>query len=270
MKVNKRNRLSDQEIKKVELDALLYIQKICHQHHLRYYLAWGTLLGAVRHKGFIPWDDDIDIMMPRSDYDRLLELVPFLQHGYYKILSNPQNKDYYYTHAKMVDTRTLCVENNLQSIQGMGIWIDIFPLDGMPDEFKIHYFKMRLLHKMRALSAHPKMPGTSLIMAPIIYLAWKIVRFFGFQFFVNRMERLARKYAYESSNYVSSVVEPEAKICIYRKEVFDSSLLLSFEKESFEVPILYREYLENTYGDYMQLPPVEKRIGHSFEAYWKI
>ena len=84
------------------------------------------------------------------------------------------------------------------------------------------------------------------------------------------MERLARKYAYESSNYVSSVVEPGAKIYIYRKEVFDSSLLLSFEKESFEVPILYREYLENTYGDYMQLPPVEKRIGHSFEAYWKI
>ena len=66
------------------------------------------------------------------------------------------------------------------------------------------------------------------------------------------------------------MVEPEAKIGIYRKEGFDSSLLLSFEKESFEVPILYQEYLKNTYGDYMQLPPVEKRIGHSFEAYWKI
>ena len=116
----------------------------------------------------------------------------------------------------------------------------------------------------------PRIPETSFMMTPIIYLAWKIVRIFGFQFFVNRMERLARKYAYESSNYVSNVVEPEAKICIYRKEVFDSSLLLSFEKESFEVPILYQEYLKNTYGDYMQLPPVEKRIGHSFEAYWKI
>lgn len=114
----------------------------------------------------------------------------------------------------------------------------------MPDKFKIHYFKMRVLHRMRALSAHPKMPETSFMMTPIIYLAWKIVRIFGFQFFVNRMERLARKYAYESSNYVSNVVEPEAKICIYRKEVFDSSLLLSFEKESFEVPILYQEYLK--------------------------
>ena len=270
MEMNKRNRLSEQEIKKVELDALLYIRKICQQYHLRYYLAWGTLLGAVRHKGFIPWDDDIDIMMPRSDYERLLELVPSLRHSYYKILSNPKNEDYYYTHAKMIDTRTLCVENDLQTIQNMGIWVDIFPLDGMPDKFKIHYFKMRVLHRMRALSAHPKMPETSFMMTPIIYLAWKIVRIFGFQFFVNRMERLARKYAYESSNYVSNVVEPEARICIYRKEVFDSSLLLSFEKESFEVPILYQEYLKNTYGDYMQLPPVEKRIGHSFEAYWKI
>lgn len=180
--MNKRNRLSEQEIKKVELDALLYIRKICQQYHLRYYLAWGTLLGAVRHKGFIPWDDDIDIMMPRSDYERLLELVPSLRHSYYKILSNPKNEDYYYTHAKMIDTRTLCVENDLQTIQNMGIWVDIFPLDGMPDKFKIHYFKMRVLHRMRALSAHPKMPETSFMMTPIIYLAWKIVRIFGFSF----------------------------------------------------------------------------------------
>ena len=68
MKMNKRNRLSDQEIKKVELDALIYIRQICQEYHLRYYLAYGTLLGAVRHQGFIPWDDDVDILMPRSDY----------------------------------------------------------------------------------------------------------------------------------------------------------------------------------------------------------
>lgn len=84
-----------------------------------------------------------------------------------------------------------------------------------------------------------------------------------FSVFVNRMERLARKYAYESSNYVSNVVEPEAKICIYRKEVFDSSLLLSFEKKVLRSYIISRIF-KNTYGDYMQLPPVEKRIGHSF------
>lgn len=265
-----REYLDTRQIQMAEYDILVALTDFFEKNDIEYILCGGTMLGAVRHNGFIPWDDDIDIMMPRSDYERLLELVPSLRHSYYKILSNPKNEDYYYTHAKMIDTRTLCVENDLQTIQNMGIWVDIFPLDGMPDKFKIHYFKMRVLHRMRALSAHPKMPETSFMMTPIIYLAWKIVRIFGFQFFVNRMERLARKYAYESSNYVSNVVEPEAKICIYRKEVFDSSLLLSFEKESFEVPILYQEYLKNTYGDYMQLPPVEKRIGHSFEAYWKI
>ena len=266
--MNEEHYLSDEDIKKVELDALIYIRQICQEYHLRYYLAYGTLLGAVRHQGFIPWDDDIDILMPRRDYERLLQITSSLNHERYKVVYNQKDKDYYYPHAKLVDTHTICVEKGLYPIRNMGVWIDLFPMDGMPGRFRLHYMKMRILNKMRALSVHRILPKVSVWAFPIVYLVWKMTQLVGFQYFINQMERLACKCDYELSDYVSCIVEPDSVKCIYEKDIFASSVSLSFENESFEVPVLYKKYLEYTYGDYMQLPPIEKRLGHSFEAQW--
>lgn len=117
------------ELKRIELDILKYIKTQCEKYNLRYYLAYGTLLGAVRHKGFIPWDDDIDIHMPREDYDKLIELEYNNPDSKYKLLSPKYNKDYYYSFAKMVDNETILEETGLKQIKELGVYVDIFPLD---------------------------------------------------------------------------------------------------------------------------------------------
>ena len=132
-----RKKLEIEEIKHIEVDILKHVVKICNRHKLRYFLAYGTLLGAVRHQGFIPWDDDIDICMPRPDYDKFIEiwqkektLNESLNFGL--LFPSPGN-NYFYEFAKVTATDTVCEVNlPILDIKGLGIWIDIFPLDGMP------------------------------------------------------------------------------------------------------------------------------------------
>ena len=119
-----------EEMKKIELNILIYFTEVCEENNLRYYLGGGTLLGAVRHKGFIPWDDDIDVMMPRPDFQKLLSLS--INNENYNIIK-PGTAGYYYNFAKLVDTRTILEEKGIKRIDGLGVYIDIFPLDGMPE-----------------------------------------------------------------------------------------------------------------------------------------
>ena len=124
--------LTIDEIKQTELSILDYIDSVCKQHNVRYYLAYGTLLGAIRHKGFIPWDDDIDIYMLRSDYDRFIQLLSAEKENHYSLLSIYNDSDYFYEFAKVVDNRTSINANNLKAMRNEGVWVDIFPLDNVP------------------------------------------------------------------------------------------------------------------------------------------
>ncbi len=125
-----RNELSTREIQDVSLEILKQVADICEELNLRYYLMYGTLIGAIRHHGFIPWDDDVDIMMPRPDYERLLEFFEKNKIGDLTVFSHENNDRYPYMIARISDDRYVIECENEESI-GMGVFIDIYPFDGL-------------------------------------------------------------------------------------------------------------------------------------------
>ncbi len=142
------------EMQKIELEILKSFSKICDEHKLRYFLSNGTLLGAIRHKGFIPWDDDIDVYMPRNDYMTFLQLVGSSLEPHYKLLTPYNSKEYIYTYAKLYDDRTILIEWPDTVRYTIGVYIDIFPVDGLPEsikETKKHFDRLKKLNRLNWL-----------------------------------------------------------------------------------------------------------------------
>ena len=265
--------LSLEEIKSIELDILKYVKKVCEENNLRYFLCGGTLLGAVRHKGFIPWDDDIDIALPRDDY---LKLIKILDDGHrYRSLSVYNNEDYYYPFAKIVDTNTILENDNLYPLKELGVYIDVFPIDGLPQKSKkinYHLTKLIILRKLLYLSRirNCYKSRRGIILNLLVYVIWFFSRMIGWRRWISIIEKLATKYEYNNSEKVGCVVAGYGKREIMNKEVFEEIIYLEFEGDFFSAPIGYDKYLTNLYGDYMQLPPENKRVSkHGFKAYMK-
>ena len=263
--------ISIAELKKVELEMLEYIDEICKKEGLRYYLCGGTLLGAVRHQGFIPWDDDIDIFMPRPDYEKMICSVR--NSPIYKILSD-KDKGYYYNFGKMVDTRTVLIEHHVNRIDGMGVFIDIFPVDGMPEnavEFDSQFEKLdKIRSRINGFSQEKPRFRKNLF----AYLnSWNL--------YVSNNRKnlpkeqaaykiLASQYPYDDSSNVYATGGSYKKKDIFPKEWLSDGIELEFEGRKFCAPSQYDKYLKQLYGDYMKLPPKEKQITHHmFKAYWK-
>lgn len=138
------------ELRKVQTGILDDIHRFCTANGIMYFLSCGTLIGAVRHKGYIPWDDDLDLYMPRKDYDRFVKLYTDAG-GRYRVLDPKKEKNYFYTFAKVVDTRTLLVETETEGYQ-IGVYVDIFPVDYVSDneaERQRIFKRKRLLYKIR-------------------------------------------------------------------------------------------------------------------------
>ena len=150
-KMENKKEISLEEQRDIQKELLKELKEICDNNNIIYFLGGGTLLGAIRHKGYIPWDDDVDVMMPRKDYEILLEIFDDNCKENHKILTYINTEDYYYSFAKIVDTNTILHEGKLRTIKEMGIYIDIFPIDFLPDDKKKTekiFKKYKLLYKI--------------------------------------------------------------------------------------------------------------------------
>lgn len=280
--------LTSIELKTVELDILKNVANFCDVNHLRYNLGGGTLLGAVRHKGFIPWDDDIDISMPRPDYMKFIEKYNGSSENYF-VKSIENDGSYIYTNAKVYDKRTYLKDFLVsKSLSYSGVHIDIFPVDGIPETHisrEILYLIQRLLiimvngSSMRYIRSHKYYDSTSSL-ANILGIFRTIMKFSAISIFkifpTNKLVKLVNsnleRYSYNKSEYVACLVA-----CIHgascekmRKMDFEHRIKLQFEDLLFWSPACYKLYLQNLYGDYMKLPPVENRKPHhNFKAYWR-
>lgn len=257
-------KLSLDEIHQHELKMLLYLDKVCRQNELQYFLCGGTLIGAVRHQGFIPWDDDVDVYMKRSDYDTLLAVLR--QDEEFALFSLQSHNDYYYSYAKLVDSHTHVSESNKFDIKNYGLFIDIFPLDFLPDgAFKTKWFLIQesILRKL-LMTAIQKY---SLHRNPVKHVVVQLTHIIGARYFAEKLDKLAQKYAdhADAKRYADASGALSTQY-ILQRSWFNEATKLSFEKEMLLAPIGYDEYLKYSYGNYLQLPTEDEREDHHLDV----
>lgn len=262
--------LSLKEIQQRELTMLLLFSRFCKDHGLCCYLCGGTLLGAIRHKGFIPWDDDVDVMMPRPDYINLMEIwnTEKERTSPYKLISDMKGS-LLRPFAKLIDTGTL-VRDPYKKIE-TGLWIDILPVDGLPDDLgmvrKI-YKKNEYYRAILKLSDCRLGAGKSMLRKYAKYLLKPMSRLYGVERCISRLNHCAQDYPFTQSRFVGVVSNG-----LYGagermpKSEFVKEALVTFEGHEFKAPSCWDSYLHGIYGDYMTLPPVNQRKTHNMTAF---
>ena len=260
--------LNVREIQQESLKILKVIDKIAKQEKLQYVLFFGSLLGAVRHKGFIPWDDDLDILMFRPDYEKLKsyfishqsELEPF------EFFCPEFRKDYPYMIGRICNTNFSFVADAEKDC-GMGTFVDIYPIDGAGNgKHKFTYYESCLLTTIYALKnkthfIRPFSKMKVLIKGILFFLC----RLFPYAFLQNKLRHLSTKFTLASSEYVACMSWMDGgKPVIFKKEDLEKTVLIDFEDGKYPVVKNYEDFLQQLYGDYMQFPPENERVGHHY------
>ena len=255
-----------EEMHQLLVQIIKSIHEYCEANGIRYSLGGGTLLGAIRHKGFIPWDDDADIMMPRPDYERFLDGFPD-KYPHYVLQHWRNTKDYPWYFAKVYDDRTLLKSGSFVG----GIYVDVFPLDGLPPikEQKKYWRKYLIRYLLSNIRKTPfnklslKLKSFAIITFPI----WALVSERKLR---EICESFLLKYDFETSECTGCAIGGYGIAEYMGRDTFKQYLDIEFEGHTFKGIADYDEYLTLHYGNYMQLPPIEKRKSHHhFHCWWK-
>ena len=260
------------EIQQMELGIMEYIHEVCQKIGVKYFLAYGSLIGAVRHQGFIPWDDDMDICMLRDDYEKLQDYMIAHPDERYELMSYKNNVNYVYPFMKVQDNHTYLVEEDVRIDSDMGIYVDIFPVDGYEDD-QAFKDKMTKIIKKRQLSCYTFKGITnskSVVNSIIRYISVIIFYFTNTNKYVAQIDELAKSRKVEDYELVDYVVYKDMNKPVWKREWLEQVEAGSFEGKEFMIPKHYHEILTSDYGDYMQLPPVEQQISHHDFKLWKI
>ncbi|MCQ2512963.1 MAG: LicD family protein [Lachnospiraceae bacterium] len=257
------------EEQEILLDLLKKTHDFCEENGLRYCLTYGTLIGAVRHQGFIPWDNDVDIFMPRPDYEKFWKMThekPIAD--YIKCTNYRDDPKNHYSVIRVCNTKTKIYLKYLrEQPTDMGIFLDIFPVDGIWDDSKSHWlwrkklrFNQRLqvsdLYGQRERKGWKKKLRSFL---PLIFRNKNNIHEY-------KIDEYAMMCDYETHEKVIDIAEYQHFNTYLTHEDFDHPLKMPFEQYVFNAPQRYHEFLTAGYGDYMQLPPEEKREVHDFDV----
>lgn len=280
-KINKNNKermqeLTLKDLQQVSLELLVDVHKFCVDNNIRYSIAYGTLIGALRHKGFIPWDDDVDLMMPRPDYERFCH--SFCSNKF-KLIYYGNDKTALAGFARVVDcNKTIYHTERPWTKQISGVWIDIFPIDGVENDGKLYakrYERLRklcnIIYKFRRQNHHISRTDslwsiTKTMIAPIVGLNGLLPFWL-----LKKMVKMERVIDFDSAIYLGQCSCLDDGPNQFHKEDFENYILLDFEGYKFYAISGYDHHLKQLYGDYMQLPPEDKRIPKQYwiKFYWK-
>ena len=260
--------LNEEEIKEIELGVMDYIHNLCEKENINYSLAYGTLLGAVRHKGYIPWDDDVDISLKRDEYDKLYQAVLRDNDPIYKVASWENDTRYPYPFYRVYDARTVYENNYIENDIDLGICVDVFPFDYYTDVNK----EMVKLDTYRRLSVytlygiHSKSAGLKNIVRYLLVLVFRLTRVKTWNKKMNLLSMQAK-----DSDSIDYLMENKRTSTKFEKTLLDKVMDSPFEDRTYKIPEASHQILSAIYGDdFMEIPPVEKRVKHDdFVAYIK-
>ena len=249
----------DEKLKATELNMLKEFIRVCQANELQYYLIGGTALGAVRHHGFIPWDDDIDVGMPRKDYNRFLSLAQQSLPDYYFLQTFETDPEYLANFAKIRDNRTTFIESSMKNRRiNHGVYIDVFPLDYYPEKNEKWFKLVDVLQVARISKEFASCASTKM----------RMIQFVAGIIFPSVKATLRKRDEHLQSIHKSSMI---ANFCgawgdkeTVPSDYFGEGCLMEFEDIKAIVPRKYDSYLTHVYGDYMTPPPVEKQVGHHY------
>lgn len=277
--------LSTDEIKSIELGILKDVAAFCDEKGIKYFLCGGTLLGAVRHKGFIPWDDDVDIAMPRDDYDKFLKEYN-KKESIYRVNSIENNSKWHMSFARVEDYTTTLVEETLKKkYRNCHAFVDVFPIDGIPAnnlEEKMFMIQQKIWGIIINASSFCFLPSKhysdskdknislkNTIRTCLKFVAICLFSMINTQLIAKRINKNSRRYKYNESDYIGlTVFVWNWKFEKANAVSFEERIKFKFEDGEFWGPKGYDEYLTSTYGEYMTPPPIECQVSHhSFKVY---
>lgn len=257
------------------LQLLKEIDSFCKEHNITYYCAAGTVLGAIRHGGFIPWDDDIDIKMPRPDYEKLLVMQP--EFPGHIVLDAPRAEHCEYTFLKLIDSRTVLEEQNGDRIKRTGVYLDVLPMDGHPADPETTTKHLAELSRLNSLF-HASLSGFSSLRSSSsvgtrakgllyskLYSPWKLYR---------QLTETAKKFPYDEAEQVGLLVEGDPIRERFEKSWLEPPTMMLFERQHFPAPNAAEEHLSIFYRKpisrelyYQKLPRIDS--DHHHRVYWK-
>ncbi|MBR5413413.1 MAG: LicD family protein [Fibrobacter sp.] len=266
-------KISISEMKQIQIDILKDIHQFCEKNNLHYTLIFGSLLGAIRHKGYIPWDDDIDIAMMRPDYEKFVASYSG-KGGIYHVYDYRNNPDYHHPYAKVADTRTILEEHT--SMKDIGINIDVFPFDYLADT------KEESFHLIHALDSFKKKFRIKLVKPGIKNAWWKriLIHAAKVALFAWSMKKITEeeyqvvnKLTNADAKFIGVAIDPEidaAYRSVYPRCMFEKFIKVPFDGEEFMVTAEYDKWLTQMYGDYMTPPrDCNKTSPHTLSnIYW--
>ena len=267
-------RIPMNEVQKRELSVYNEVAKICDKHGLKYFAIGGTCIGAIRHKGFIPWDDDIDIALPRQDYEKLRTDYYKDLPGYLQVLDCDNSRQHLYLFFKIHDSRTTFVERYAQNSpeRYTGAFVDIMPIDGLPNDAVVRNKIIKKLMRLdKANDRHRPVPLSAYngsFSGPAKWLLRKMFSLFHeYNYYSSRVKEIGESYNFSTSEkciftWRAGSSDLSIERIVFDRSLFDDLIDVPFEDSLMRIPKEYDKYLKQDFGDYMKLPPKEQQQTH--------
>lgn len=266
------NREKVKKMQAVVFEILCDIDKYCKENNLTYFLSGGSVLGAIRHHGFIPWDDDADIMLPRTDYEKFVDGFSKKYKDKYGMGALSIDPSWNRQWAKIWNKHTKLKYKHYYN-HDIGVFIDVYPIDGLPNTKvgrKVFYAKQKVYANLAKEAERKHFHRRNRFQA-LRKIVGVFVKPLGARFFVEKIDALGRKYSFESSEYVacSMPVHYGARETI-KRELMSKQVWVLFENRMLPVPVGYETYLSNLYGEYMVIPKDAEENGFTHLESWEV